>query len=127
MRRIERRPVHDFDWLFLGLVCLLLVLGFVNLVSATLTGELDGLSDGVRRQLVALAIAGFAAAVILFVDYRHFERLALPLYLLGLVLLSATLVFAPSSPRALRAPERQTLSLPTFRRPGLQDTRIAVG
>ena len=40
MRRIERRPVHDFDWLFLGLVCLLLALGFVNLVSATLTAAM---------------------------------------------------------------------------------------
>ena len=97
MRRIERRPVHDFDWLFLGLVCLLLTLGFVNLVSATLTGELEGLSVGVRRQLIALAVAAGAMAVILFVDYRHFERLSLPLYGLSLLLLAATLVFAPET------------------------------
>lgn len=102
MRRIERRPIHDFDWLFFGLVCVLLLLGFVNLVSATGIGELEGISSGVRRQLVALALAAGATLIILLVDYRHFERLALPLYVVSVLLLAATLVFAPET-RGARA------------------------
>ena len=95
MRRIERRVIHDFDWAFFGLIFLLVALGFLNLVSATHPGEYETLPLGARRQLMALGVAGIAMGLTQFIDYRHFERLAFPLYGLSMALLVATLIVAP--------------------------------
>jgi rod shape determining protein RodA len=95
LRLVERRTIQDFDWVLLGLAGGLLALGLVNLVSATHPGEPLVLSDGVRRQLMALGLSLTVLVAILFVDYRHFERLALPLYFASAALLVATLLFAP--------------------------------
>ncbi len=92
MRGIDRRSLQNFDWTLLGLSAVLATLGLVNLASATASP--DGLSDEMRRQLLSFAL-GFAIAVALIVfDYRHWERLALPAFALGLVALAVTLAFA---------------------------------
>jgi rod shape determining protein RodA len=93
--RIDRRSIQNFDWVLFGVLGVLLLCGIVNLVSATHAGVEEGLSDTVRRQLLALALGGVAMLVTLVVDYRHFERLAIPIYLGTLALLAATLVLAP--------------------------------
>jgi rod shape determining protein RodA len=90
---IDRRLVQNFDWVLLAIVLALLGCGLVNLFSATFTG--DGPSAEVRRQLAALGIGGLGAALVMAVDYRHFERLALPVFWVALGLLAATLVVAP--------------------------------
>ena len=95
MLGIDRRVVQNFDWVFFGLVSALLAFGIINLMSATHGGAVDGLSDAVRRQLSALILGGGVVAAILLVDYRHFERMALPIYAAVLLLLVATLVIAP--------------------------------
>ena len=90
---IDRRLVQNFDWVLCGLATTLLALGLVNLVSATNTsGSL--LSDEVRRQLIALGIGAGAGLVALIVDYRHFERLAIPIFAGSAVLLALTLLIA---------------------------------
>jgi len=90
---IDRRLVQNFDWTLLLLVASIVAIGIFNLASAThiddeLTGEL-------RRQLLSLGFAGVVVGVTVAVDYRHFERLALPAFAVCAVLLAATLVFAP--------------------------------
>ncbi len=90
---IDRRLVQNFDWALLLLVASIVAIGIFNLASAThvddeLTGEL-------RRQLVSLSLGGVALLVAVAVDYRHFERLALPAFGVCVALLAATLVFAP--------------------------------
>jgi rod shape determining protein RodA len=90
---IDRRLLQNFDWLLLALLGVLLTMGIVNLNSAT--HAVAGLAEEVRRQLLAIAFGGFALLVTLAIDYRHYERLALPLFGLCLLLLAATLVFAP--------------------------------
>ncbi|MCZ6784218.1 MAG: rod shape-determining protein RodA [Proteobacteria bacterium] len=95
MLGIDRRLVQNFDWAFLGLVTALVACGILNLVSATHAGAVDGLSETVRRQLLVLALAGSVMAGIMLVDYRHFERLAIPIYGVVMALLVVTLVFAP--------------------------------
>ena len=95
MLRIDRRSVQNFDWVFLGLVALLLACGIGNLMSATAAGAEDVLPDAVRRQLISLSIGGVILLVALLVDYRHFERFATVLYVASLVLLASTLVLAP--------------------------------
>ncbi len=93
MLGIDRRVVQNFDWVFLGIVAMLLVCAIVNLMSAT--GSHDGISDVLRRQLAVMAGAGAMAAGLLLIDYRHFERFAMPLYAATLGLLVLTLVIAP--------------------------------
>ena len=90
---IDRRLVQNFDWTLLALVLLLATLGIVNLISATAGGE--GLSDTVRRQLISLGLGLLVAAFVAAVDYRHLERLALPVFVVALGLLALTLVIAP--------------------------------
>jgi rod shape determining protein RodA len=90
---IDRRSLQNFDWMLFALTAALVVVGLVNLISTTHTGA--GLSPEVRRQLLSLAVGVAALVVTVAVDYRHFERLALPVYLASLGLLGATLVVAP--------------------------------
>jgi rod shape determining protein RodA len=93
MRGVDRRVVQNFDGLLFGLVTGLVVIGLVNLASASHTDV--GISDALRRQLVSLGIGAVAMGVTVMFDYPHYERLALPAYLGSLALLGLTLVVAP--------------------------------
>jgi rod shape determining protein RodA len=90
---IDRRLVQNFDWALLGLIAVLLAMGVTNLYSAT--HDASGLADEVRRQLFAIAVGGVAFALTVAIDYRHYERLAFPLFAACLLLLVVTLLFAP--------------------------------
>lgn len=92
---VDRRALQNFDWVLFGLVVTLVALGFTNLVSST--HALSGMSDEVRRQLFSLALGIAGLVVVVAVDYRHFERLALPVYFLTCGLLALTLVIAPTT------------------------------
>jgi rod shape determining protein RodA len=93
MLGIDRRSIQNFDWTLLGLVILLAGAGLVNLYSAT--GSPDGLSDEMRRQLLSFGLGAIAAVLCTTIDYRHFERFALPAFGLALALIAVTLVVAP--------------------------------
>jgi len=90
---IDRRLLQNFDWVLLALIVLLIGAGIVNLNSATHAAA--GLADEVRRQLLAIAVGSVAFLVTMTIDYRHYERLALPLFGACVALLVATLLFAP--------------------------------
>ncbi|MFQ5415962.1 MAG: rod shape-determining protein RodA [Myxococcota bacterium] len=90
---IDRRLLQNFDWPLLGLIAVLLCIGIVNLYSATHAAS--GIDHDLRRQLIAIGIGAVAFGVTVAIDYRHYERMALPLFGLCLLLLVATLVFAP--------------------------------
>jgi len=93
MMGVDRRALQNFDWVLFGLVATLVGLGFTNLVSSTHAA--GGVSDEVRRQLFSLLLGLAALVVVVVVDYRHFERLALPVYFVSCGLLALTLVIAP--------------------------------
>ena len=96
MRGLDRRNVQNFDWMLLGIVGLLILFGIVNLMSATHSGSGESvLSDELRRQLISLGIGGVAMLLVVAIDYRHYERLAVPVYAASMVLLAVTLVIAP--------------------------------
>jgi rod shape determining protein RodA len=92
---IDRRLLQNFDWALLALIAILLLMGIVNLNSAT--HAVAGLAEEVRRQILAIGIGGIAFVLIVSIDYRHYERLALPIFAGCLLLLAATLVFAPET------------------------------
>jgi rod shape determining protein RodA len=94
MLHIDRRSLQHFDWVLFCLVALLLSIGLANLYSATQAGSDAALPPELRRQLTALLLGGSALGVVLLVDYRRLERLALPLYVGTLLAVAATLVFA---------------------------------
>lgn len=93
MRGVDRRSVQNFDWVLFGLVATLVGVGFLNLLSSTHAAS--GISSEAGRQLLSLGIGLAALVVVVVVDYRHFERLALPLYFGSCGLLALTLVIAP--------------------------------
>jgi rod shape determining protein RodA len=92
--RIDRRSAQNFDWLLLSIAALLVAMGIGNLLSAThATG--DAMPPEVRRQLLALGVGAVALIATVAIDYRHLERLAVPVYAGTLLLLLATLALAP--------------------------------
>jgi rod shape determining protein RodA len=90
---VDRRIIQSIDWTLLGLTFTLVAIGIVNLISSTHSGVV--LSDEVRRQLISLGIGCAALAATVAIDYRHFERFAVPIFAVSLLLLVATLVLAP--------------------------------
>lgn len=93
MPAIDRRLVQNFDWTLLALAAILAGFGLVNLFSAT--HQAEGISEELSRQLVAFAIGVAAAVVVTAIDYRHYERLALPVFGVSLGLLALTLLISP--------------------------------
>lgn len=92
---IDRRTLQSFDWLLLALVLALVAAGLANLFSATQAGSAGALPAEFRRQLIALGVAAAGFGVAVAIDYRHLERLALPLFAASLLLVASTLVLAP--------------------------------
>lgn len=95
MLRIDRRSIQNFDWVLLGLSVLLVILGLVNLLSATHAGVEAESNDILRRQLVAVGVATVAMAGVCAVDYRRFARLAMPLYVASLFFVLLPVLLAP--------------------------------
>ena len=95
MLEIDRRSIQNFDWLLLGLVALLVGLGLVNLLSATIAGVGAGVSETFRRQLFSLGVAALAMIGACVIDYRRFARLAMPLYVASLLFLLLPVLVSP--------------------------------
>ncbi len=91
MLELDRRSMQNFDWVLLTLVCALAGLGILNLMSATAAGVEGGTSTSVERQVVSMSLAALAMAITAFVDYRHFERFAVLIFLFSLGLLALPL------------------------------------
>ena len=94
MLAIDRRLVQNFDWTLAALALGLALIGIVNLVSAApeAPGRIPGLA---LRQLVWLGAGIGVMGAVLLIDYRAWERLAVPLYGVGLVLLVSVLLVGP--------------------------------
>ena len=93
MLGVDRRSLQNFDWVLFGLLSVLVVVGLVNLASSTHTDA--GMSEALRRQLASFGIGVVALVLVVSIDYRHYERLAIPFYAGSLALLALTLVIAP--------------------------------
>jgi rod shape determining protein RodA len=82
----DRRLIQNFDWVFLGLVLILVGLGIMNLYSAS-SGFTGGGGPVYIKQAYMLVMGLAAMLVTLFFDYHHLERSAYLLYAFGLGLL----------------------------------------
>lgn len=99
--RVERRRVAHFDWVLVALVLALVAMGIINLVSAAASG-VEGGADIVSRQLSVMGLAAFVIAVVVAIDYRHFDRYAWWVYGGTVGLLMLTLAIAEET-RGARA------------------------
>ncbi len=91
MRALAKLRQH-FDWPLFVAIILLAALGILNLYSATASS----LHNLARQQVywVALGMAGFM--LVAAVDYRHLNRIAYLLYIVGLAGLVLVLIFGRS-------------------------------
>jgi rod shape determining protein RodA len=83
----DRRLVQNFDWLLLGWVMLIAVLGLVNLYSAGYNRTPAEVTPVYIKQVYWLGVGLLLLFLTLFYDYRHLEKLSYPIYLLSLALL----------------------------------------
>lgn len=84
----------NFDWLLLGLILLILILGLPILFSVA--------PEMIPRQLIWLAISLFAFFVFSSIDYRIFENMSFVFYFLSLFLLIITFIFGQVTRGSIR-------------------------
>ena len=102
---VQMRPLGDqrpyqLDVPLLVAVVVIATLGVVNLYSATSVyigaGARAGLADIYVSQIYWLVVGFLLAVLVTVIDYRHFERLAMVLYSMGLLQLGLVFVLAKS-------------------------------
>ena len=103
MIKIDRRLGKSFDWMTLGLITALSVIGIITIYSATRPASGVGEhSDFYMRQILWLVISLATLFAIVFFDYKWLQRYAYPLYGTGMFLLMAVLIGGRSSMGATR-------------------------
>ncbi len=88
----DRRLVQNFDWLLLALVLLIAAIGIVNLYSAGYNRTPEGATPVFIKQMYWLGLGLGVMLFTLLYDYRHYEKLAYPLFILSIILLIGVMV-----------------------------------
>lgn len=88
----DRRLVQNFDWLLLALILVIAAIGIVNLYSAGYNRTPEGATPVYIKQMYWLGVGFGIMLFSLLYDYRHYEKLAYPLYLLSILLLLGVMV-----------------------------------
>lgn len=99
--RVDRSRGQHFDWVLAGMVATLMLFGLVNLVSAAASG-VEGGSDIVSRQMLVMGLGVLVMALVVLIDYRHYDRFAYAIYAVCVGLLVLTLAVAEET-RGARA------------------------
>ncbi len=94
MSAIDRRLIQNFEWPVFGLGMLLVLIGILNLMSASPDANV-GLHGSALRQLVWFGAGFIGLLVVLIPDYRSLERVAIPFYFVCLGMLVAVLFVGP--------------------------------
>jgi rod shape determining protein RodA len=92
----QTRAHTHFNWHLLWITMVLCIIGLINLFSAGHVWGHEGYPKIFTSQLIWVTSGFFLAGLILFIDYRVFERLAYPLYWITIVGLIAALLFGKS-------------------------------
>ena len=94
MFRIDRRLIQNFDWLSLSIVILISIIGILTIFSAT---RQPSAGESIQatfyiKQIVWLVVSILALILFISFDYIWLGRIALPLYVTGLILLLVVLI-----------------------------------
>lgn len=94
MFRIDRRLIQNFDWVTLSIVILISIIGILTIFSATRqpSAEEPVQATFYIKQMVWLVISLLALVLFISFDYIWLARIALPVYITGLILLFIVLV-----------------------------------
>jgi rod shape determining protein RodA len=87
------RARDRFDWPLFISAALIAVIGIVNLYSATSIAT-NARAELYLNQVYWLVAGGILAVIVASIDYRHIERFAYVLYIVGCVLLVLVLILA---------------------------------
>ncbi len=90
---MDKRLKSHFHWPFFWTTLALLLVGLLNLHSATYDLSQGGVSSLVWSQGISLVVGLVLGFGLLLIDYRIFVRLAYPLYFFSLLLLVLVLFF----------------------------------
>lgn len=86
----EKVTKYDLSLIFISLF--LVVLGIINLNSATTTSTIVGVPRLFKMQIMYIVIGFIIMLIVTFVDYRRYERFIYPFYLFNIFLLIVVLV-----------------------------------
>lgn len=94
MFRIDRRLIQNFDWMTLLIVVLISIIGIMTIFSAT---RQPGTEDAAQasfyiKQIIWFIISILALILFISFDYIWLSRIALPVYIVGLLLLLFVLI-----------------------------------
>ncbi len=89
----DKRIKSHFHWPLFWVTMTLILVGFINLYSATYTISEKGLSPLFKSQIVWFFVGMIVSFFLLLLDYRVLIRLAYPLYIFSLFLLILVLFF----------------------------------
>jgi rod shape determining protein RodA len=92
MFRIDRRFLQNFDWVTFLTIISISFIGIITIFSATRQLGDSPQASFYIKQIIWLAISICALFVIVSFDYTWLGRIALPLYITGVVLLGIVLV-----------------------------------
>lgn len=103
MVKIDRRLIKHFDYLTFGIILLLSVIGIMTIYSAT-RPPIDSLDqpDFYLKQIAWLLISITAMFLVTLFDYMWLQRIARPLYLVGLIMLALVLIVGKTTMGAQR-------------------------
>jgi len=87
------RVIKNLDYLLLGAVGLILVMGLFVLDSATVNASVKYNMSFVYRQMAWIVVGLIVFIVVLFVDYSKLSKYGVHIYVLNLLLLLAVLIF----------------------------------
>ncbi|WP_299890239.1 rod shape-determining protein RodA [uncultured Lacinutrix sp.] len=94
MRQTDR--YYKFDWITIFLFFLLVSFGWLNILSASQSGEVIeyfNFTNSYGKQLVFIGLTCILILLILAIDAKFYERFSSIIYIFGLVLLVGVLIF----------------------------------
>lgn len=100
--RFDRRLLVNFDWILVGLVLLISLMGVATIYSAT--RPIGGSAQPIYylKQMLWLGISLFALLALVSMDYRWIYRFAYPMLVFGLILLGLVLIMGRTGMGARR-------------------------
>ncbi|MEW6109997.1 MAG: rod shape-determining protein RodA [Nitrospirota bacterium] len=92
MFRIDRRLIHNFDWVTFSTVIAISIIGVMTIFSATRQPDDAIQSSFYIKQMIWILIGILGLVAIVSFDYIWLSRIAAPLYVIGLILLVIVLI-----------------------------------
>ena len=94
MPGIDRRLLQNFEWPLFAMALVVTLIGILNLISAA-PEQTAGIPPTALRQMALFGLALVGMVAVVLPDYRIFERAAVPIFVVCLLLLVAVLAIAP--------------------------------